>query len=234
MADAITYRDLFGFKVGNNQFVLRDNRMENIINIAEKADSKCGGIVYDGEGLYLQYGGYYDDGAAIVDTSGSTVTNSEPGVQAFSTIYAVQSNDGWLTDEGTTNVFMLYSWEDANGNTGEEELNITGTFIENSQNPGYYGFYEEGSQDYYQNDYIREIALTYDRSWEITIYFGKVLAEVQIDEIGVYTIGSEPMTWPIDLLPIDDIYDAIVSKLDADGYITAQQPSQLVFHKDFF
>lgn len=213
-------KDLFGYVIDNNRFNFRDNRMENAINKSGEEDGYYG-IRYYKDGFILVNGGFYDEESIMYEKAnwGSnshtfTVSISNPQIfmdridrgTATGSIYI--GGTATLTNNETSNIYGRYS----------------GTFKQSI---------DEQTKEVNGFDFI------FDDT--------DMMAQLAVDRIHCNALGTEayvrfsdksitnfdgmvrlkanyivPNPWPVDLVDIAGIYEAIRDRLISEGYIQSQ------------
>lgn len=220
MSQQIQDNDLFGYVIGNNRFNFRDNRMENAINKSGEDDGYYG-IRYYKDGFVLVNGGFYDEG---------TIMNEKANWGSNSHTFTVSISN--------PQIFL----DRINSGTATGSIYIGGTAtLTNSETSSIYGTYS-GTFEPSIDEQTQEV-----NGFDFVFDDTDMMAQLAVDRIHCNALGTEgyvrfsdksitnfdgivrltanyihPNRWPIDLVDIDGIYEAIRDRLVSEGYIQSQ------------
>ena len=157
------------------------------------------------------------DGMAINNTVRRTISS----YSYTETVSDVNQLD-FLLNGGKCNLIIMGSTK-YNGETvdnlGSGQYSVSGVFEDDGQ--GGYRYEPDESYSYH----LSNVSLTDngDDTGTITIAFDeRSIDSLDIIYTRLVTINSVQNTWDMELIPVDELYQEIVARLEEDGYITPQ------------
>jgi hypothetical protein len=172
------------------------------------------GIEVRNNRLVLTEGGYYGDAAVFEDVGNQyDLDNSIKTSYSYDVSRTPQDYLNWMAEGNQANVFIKGS----NGrNEIEEELE--GTFVVDGTEAGF----ELSDSNASLTDYgIQSIKVNLANMTFIIEKDTRNEDNLTLTEIATY-LPDYPQVWPVDLVDIDGIYEAIRDRLIDEGYIQSQ------------
>jgi hypothetical protein len=205
-----------------NGYTLQDARVDSIddisaVNTAANVINRTTGqqgIEVRNNRLVLTEGGYYGDAAVFEDVGNQyDLDNSIKTSYSYDVSGTSQDYLNWMAEGNQANVFIKGS----NGrNEIEEELE--GTFVVDGTEAGF----ELSDSNASLTDYgIQSIKVNLANMTFIIEKDTRNEDNLTLTEIATY-LPDYPQVWPVDLVDIDGIYEAIRDRLIDEGYIQSQ------------
>lgn len=214
---SLIQNDLKGYIIGNNQFNFQDARVDDLENVANIISRTAGqqGIEVRNNRLALTNGGYYKTGAVFEDVEENIVLdNTKTSSYEYNISGTSQEYLDWMTGGSPANVWIKGS----NGRT-EIERELAGSFSVDGTD----ATFALSDNNASLTDYgIQSIKVDLTNKTFVIEKDTRNEDDLTLNEIAVYLPNSDPQTWPIDLIDIDGIYEAIRDRLVSEGYITPQ------------